>query len=87
MTDPIKPGDLVIVIRWPCCGAFLGYPMVVDEIRSATHATGICSECQRAITRMDYVVGDQYRFPLPWVKKCEPGGEHEETRQPEELAA
>ena len=46
MSDkPISVGDLVMVVRWPCCGLILGY---IARVSNIDHMRGTyCVECRR----------------------------------------
>ena len=96
MSDrPIQVGDLVVVVKWPCCGKFLGHVFQVRTVWG-NYNTGRCSLCGSFVGEL-WSVGDG-RFaawPTAWLKRIPPlseleGQRSEETRYiprtPQELA-
>ena len=94
MSEAIKVGDLVMVVR-TCCdfpiqdGVRLGLPWSVHVV--ATLTPGRCPNCGFTATR---VAGSREIkregwncAPLEWLKKIDPPAQDETTDQPEELTA
>ena len=87
MSKEIRVGDLVQVVRWPCCGARVGHVDEVMDLDSYKLAS-TCMYCGRVdkhpvlpivITRRGWI------WPLEWVKRIPPLSELEGQRTEEEL--
>ena len=89
MSD-IKAGDLVMVVRWPCCGHGLG---AIFQVKSVfTYPRGARPICVRCWTVHDHepVADALYPFhlaPISWLKKIDPPAESERAEHREEIAA
>lgn len=81
MSEPIKPGDLCVVVH-DCCGGHLGRIFVVDYIYSRNSFLR-CDYCgwQSGTGVIVWVVGfgapEKMLYPLAWLKKIPPLTEDE----------
>jgi hypothetical protein len=85
MSEPIKAGDLVQVVRHPCCGAYLGRVFVVGIKSKETDA--YCSAC-RADLPWGYWVqrgSTKEGYDVTWLKRIPPLDELEGTKRKEKL--
>lgn len=89
MSDkPIAAGDLVRVVKWPCCGAGLGLYGVVEKIESpGSNQQCVCNGCCRLHPPMTCALCDGGYFPLEWLKRVPPISEPETVTAEEEIAA
>jgi len=81
---PIQVGDLVQVVRWPCCGRYLGNIFKVEEISSSDSA--LCFECgARSGPSGFYAAPEKYNrgAPVSWLKRIPPLEELEGQRTEE----
>lgn len=80
MSEPIKVGDLVVVVKpGPCCGTArtLGHVFCVAEIRVAS---GACCECGKVYDHEAVAVyPDGSGEPLSRLKRIDPLPESETT--------
>ena len=90
MDRPIQVGDLVQVVRWPCCGVALGYTYRVAEFR--TWGERQCSKCKALIKATIHAKGGADPFdglcpaiPLEWLKRIPPLSELEGEKTEEKL--
>lgn len=79
----INPGDLVVVMRWPCCGVNIGKIATVKEIHG--HAEdGTCVTCQTlsVITGpFQYAIIHTGRpIPLAWLRRIPPLDELDDVK-------
>ena len=88
MSEPIKVGDLVVVVRWPCCGKGLG---VVDRVTSIfptprpfKHS---CAWCHAETVEGTTVETEGYYLPHSWVRRIPPLSELEGEKRDEEITA
>ncbi len=90
MEKPISVGDLVQVVRWPCCGAHLGKIFRVTLIRNLLGSGSGCFQCRRPGFPVDgitaaFVSEYGFRAPLPYLKRIPPLEELEGERRDEKL--
>lgn len=92
MSDrPIQVGDLVQIVRWPCCGEFLGVVFVVGEIfRHKSHPQ--CTACKQTIHEATLCLEgnsapnkDKLCAPKPWLKRIPPLEELEGQKSQEDM--
>jgi hypothetical protein len=90
----IKVGDLVAVIRYPCCGAYLGVIMQVTRL-THTFEDYQCEKCRHwhGLNHIDSAIDDNKvrgtgrHFPLAWLRKIPPLAELNEVERKEETPA
>lgn len=80
MDERIAVGDLVQIVRWECCGRFLGRIFTVGEFfhHGPWRADGRCG----ALHRVPTLAVDDKRYmsaPVEWLKKIPPLNEPAET--------
>lgn len=87
MSEPIKKGDLVMVVRWPCCGVVLGRIGVVRSF--GVFDLSDCAHCGKETgvkgVRFARIEGRDSLWPLPWVKRIPPYNQLEHFRTEELL--
>lgn len=90
MSEPIKVGDLVCVVRDKCCGRRLGLTFVVGEIWDGGKRKGSCFYCgfkpREAIACSDNSP-DSLGAPLSWLKRIPPLSELESEKREEKEPA
>lgn len=90
MSEPIKDGDMVVVVRWPCCAGDIGYVFRVAEIITRTDVA-ICSFCRsrKGNTGMPIKARSESGalFPLQWLKRIPPLSELDDIKKDEEITA
>ena len=91
MSEPIKVGDLVVVVRWPCCGEHLGR---VFRVASMRHSSSIGNGCWQCSTRTERYEGTLalesafgFRSDVVNLKRIPPLSELESEKNKEELTA
>lgn len=88
MSEPIKRGDLVMVIR-DCCGRYLGDTFTVAESRVG-FGNVYCDFCR---TYHPYGTlffrrnGTRRGYPVDWLKRIPPLFELDDVKQDEEIHA
>ena len=89
---PIGVGDLVMVVRQPCCCVDIGKVFRVANV--FTHKPGVrCSECRTTVRESTVVenevitAGGLNFAPLSWLKRIDPLPESEDVPSAEELEA
>ena len=90
MSERIAVGDLVQVVRWPCCGRYLGEIHGVFGF-GTLDATYACNGCnaKRDVSPAARI-GDAKSsglVPLEWLKRIPPLSELEGEKNKEELTA
>ena len=84
MSD-IKVGDLVVVVRWPCCGHYLGSVMRV-EFFSQMSEDASCTQCGAKHGAKRCAGDAKNDFPVEWLKRIPPleelEGEKREEKEP-----
>ncbi len=88
MSEPIKVGDLVVVVRDCCDGELLGF---VGEVR-LLHTDGLrCLRCGLVSGEHGAIVEFRQSFhdklPLSWLKRIPPLEELEGEKRDEEITA
>lgn len=93
MSEPIKAGDLAIVVR-DCCGASLGAVLKIAAVhRMAMPQWLKCAHCGRQFSNIDYAEGTTTRNGYPkfpptfWLKKIDPPAVPETVEHEEEIRA
>ncbi len=88
MTDPIKPGDLVAVVKpLPCCGSTMGIG-IVSTVYSISNIPIQCAVCGYTAIRTVATLKDDRLSPLPVLKKLNPPESEmskETTKKSEEI--
>jgi hypothetical protein len=76
-----------VVVRWPCCGAYLGRVFTVGLRQRVSHAT--CSACDAYIGWQSWVQdGTSKRgFAVECLKRIPPLEELDEVRTEDEVTA
>lgn len=90
-TETIKPGDLVQVVRWPCCGALLGHIFTVGYLDTLWGKGWICCRCKRDVLVGTWAVSADNPPDLgghiSWLKRIPPLSELESEKRDEEITA
>lgn len=91
MDKPISVGDLVTVVRWPCCNGDLGYTFRVAAVETLG-AQGWCSHCgdQSGCHQgmpLKAVDHNGCIYPMPWLKRIPPLDELDDVKHDEEITA
>lgn len=90
MSDEIlKPNDLAVVIKWPCCGEYLGRIIEVKRlfyVRPERNFKAPCMHCRQKMGPLTWVVFvDEFRgFPREWLKKLPPLSDEEKEKERKE---
>lgn len=88
MSRPIAVGDLVQIIKWPCCGRYLGEVHTVFAFGNVD-STFRCNVCNaKRETAPSALIGDHKSkgmVVLAWLKRIPPMGELEGERTEESL--
>ena len=86
---PISVGDLVMVVRWPCCGYHLGKVFTV-----VSQSVGIleCANCHTVFrgghqSESDLPNGNVCWAETSWLKRLDPDALKDEQPTREELTA
>lgn len=91
MSDgPIQVGDLVMVMRWPCCGGGLGHIMRVVSISDdrEKYKRAHCSLCGVSDQLTLCAYGDDgWRVPVNRLKRIDPRAEDETVTTEEGVTA
>lgn len=86
MSEPIKPGDLVRIVR-SCCPRFVQGPAIF-ELRSIVNL-GVtkCMFCDAIIPEGAEGTGEFHRIgvPMPWLRKVPPLEELEGEKTQEDI--
>ena len=78
MSAPIGKGDLVAVVRWPCCGRLLGYHGTVqDHYRVPSGESPMCAYCGAQHPGVTSAAGLDSAplgpvVPYEWLKRIPP---------------
>ena len=88
--QPIAVGDLVQVVRWPCCGASLGRVATVTQIGRRVTIEHGCTTCSTTKTATGasapaVQVGHELLWPLAWIKRIPPLSELEGVKTQEDI--
>ena len=85
MSDKIEVGDLVVVVRWPCCKEWLGKIFRVGRINQEPPT--FCTKC-KALHGSVYAAierSDTFASPITWLRKIPPLAELESVERETEL--
>ena len=90
MSEPIKVGDLVVIIRWSCCGYRVGQIFRVHTI--LTQRSFKCLHCHSNEGGNNLTVAWDGIFAgigarLDWLKRIPPLSELEGEKSDEEITA
>jgi hypothetical protein len=91
--SPIRPGDLVCVVRWPCCAKWLGFHFQVQRVEQAQcFKRFTCDTCHarhpiEPVATTGAPKGQLCNVPLSWLKRIPPLSELEDVKRTEELPA
>lgn len=85
----IQVGDLVVVVRQPCCGAHIGEIYVVGWMgRAGFRMTPVCNDCGRKMPELqNEVFADKslepgyIGYPVSWLKRIPPLEELERVEE------
>lgn len=86
---PISVGDLVQIVKWPCCGSGLGFTFVVEIIVGERIEN--CLFCERRELTGEPVAisgggaGKYVAARLSWLKRIDPPAQSESTTTEREL--
>ena len=71
----IQEGDIVVIVRWPCCGQWLGMVMTVQQFNLDLPDNEIC-ECGGCGATHPWMFTFYNEMkgivPLSWVRKLKP---------------
>ncbi|MCR4300666.1 MAG: hypothetical protein NUV51_03575 [Sulfuricaulis sp.] len=83
----IKEGDLVQVVRWPCCGVGLGGVFRVVEILSPNAGHCKCGAPQpfEAHPVGAGIPSKRWGAPISWLKRIPPLAELDDVQTKEEI--
>jgi len=71
MIEKIELGDIVMVVRWPCCGAALGKIWRVDQFHTWQYM--LCAHCYSHIGSGQLAASNDRHASKPeWLKKLKP---------------
>ena len=92
MSEPIKAGDLVQIVRWPCCGAGVGFVFVVHKLTAIGEFDLACSRCNAPHPASKFAlsagsIASRLGAPLPWLKRIDPLPESEREEREEGIPA
>ena len=91
MSKPISVGDLVMVVRWPCCGSHLGKVSTVVAIEPSLPGGAFCRRCGRRNAYHSVPLATLANTgirPFPsWLKRLDPDALKDEVPTKEELTA
>lgn len=90
---PIQEGDLVQIVRWPCCGSFIGEIYTVYGFGSRGRKERMCIKCDvfmPAGTFADIgsnpsIANRHGMVPLTWLKRIPPLSELEGVKTDEPI--
>jgi threonine dehydrogenase-like Zn-dependent dehydrogenase len=90
MSEPLKVGDLVVVVAHAGCG-HVDYRGYVKRVQSLHHGLVLyCHHCQHEVGRVPFAeFVDEYpaNLPIAWLKRIPPLDELERDQIVEELTA
>lgn len=88
MDKPISVGDLVMVVRHPCCGAAIGLIFKVIDIVNVPYAKLHCgiAGCDHLFPYLGPVAYNEnktapYCAPIAWLKRIPPLSEPEQITE------
>ena len=86
MDRPIQVGDLVQVVRWPCCDKHLG--KTTDVVGFYTIEGGgamCCGSMNYPVGAAGAILKGQFFAPISWLKRIPPLDELEGTKTDEPM--
>ena len=85
MSKPIGVGDIVQIIKHPCCGKNIGKTFVVERLLEATSSTCPCGVTHPERFHAVFVppLIDYWCFPVAWLRRIDPLSEPESTHTSE----
>lgn len=89
MDERINAGDLVVIVRWPCCHKLEGLLGTVSGFMSAAGRRpdcGFCHTLHLGVTTVVVLDGNMIA-PLEWLKKIPPLSDLEATEHSEKVNA
>jgi hypothetical protein len=95
MSDQIKVGDLVMVVRGHECtiAVFVGIPYTVQALHAQRNGGWRCPHCKETDIAPNEFTGAQllpdrlHAIPLSWLKKIDPPALPEDVTRDEEITA
>lgn len=94
MSEQIKVGDLVQVVKWPCCGSHLGRIFKVGAMWNGVSDVNGCWQCSFIQSAGSPVIAgegsrdsDGFRAKIEYLKRIPPLDELERVSEREELTA
>jgi hypothetical protein len=85
MSEPIKVGDIAIVVRHPHCnGSALGMIVIVEGLHSGVSR---CLKCGYTVSEPMAVIRNNWDVPTAWLKKIDPPALDETLDEREESTA
>jgi hypothetical protein len=92
MSEPIKVGDLVVMVRGHECVYCVagGIPFVVTRFAPRLDKVWHCSKCCQDVAASKDAVnfrGGRPRIPISWLKRIPPLEELDDVKESEELHA
>ena len=76
MSEPLKIGDLVMVVRWLPCGCGLGMTGIVSRLWTSNATFGQCWKCKAKFTptrpMKAVTVSDAFDVDSSWLKRINP---------------
>lgn len=90
MSEPINVGDMVIIVRWPCCGAGLGKIYSVVDLSPSAGPLFVCGSCKKQMDtgqERDAQLTTKGWIHLSWLRRIPPLSELESTEHKEETHA
>lgn len=87
MSEPIKAGDLVAVVR-DCCGKYLGEHFHAAPLPSGYTGDAYCEACKATVSGPYWgLQGYKGGRPASWLKRIPPLDELEGEKHDEEITA
>ncbi len=88
MSEPIKAGDLVVLLRG-CCAQADEYFGHVHTVEAIVFTDWSCRDCGAKGAEVSAVLDSRKRFgrPLTWLRRIPPADERHGERREEELCA
>lgn len=91
MSEPIKAGDLIQVVR-SCCGVFVGHVWIVEKVGPLRANVLECNACNFSSNSPGLLAfndhwqpGTAWVLPVAWLKRIPPLSELEVERRDETL--
>ena len=89
MSEPIKVGDLVVVVRTCCAARYAESGGIVTRVREIVQSEYYCWDCaEKGTLRALLDISGKYNAaPLFWLKRIPPLDELEGEKRDEEITA